>query len=735
MGSGNKEMHPLLLSLANIHANICMKATSHAFALTAYLPIPKFLNVSPAVQSVLSARVYHFAISIVVKNLKMAEKEGIPMSDPNGLLRLVHTPLVSWIADLPEQHVIACVSSKYSPISTASAEQFGEATACPRRHRQAILDAIREACRVADPCDIAAFHKACLSSFHLNGVVLPFWGDWGDACPSIFLTPDALHQWHKFYFDHCLRWVINIIGGVELDRRLSVLQPRTGTRHWPNGVSTLKQTSGREHRDLEKLLPAVAAGTVPNVVLRALRAITEFIFLAQSVFLYDETLHSLGEALREFHHYKSAIIAAGGRQGKNGPLNHFHIPKLELTLHVERSVRAMGAPYQWSSDITERCHITHVKTPYRLSNHRNFHEQCCRFLDRQEKQRFFQLYTTLKIAHAPLMDEIRLEAGLIQLYHTESMSNHFIDADTSVVPTDSYSASADVSGVELSIDLPAQNKSIFEKPNSRISADNKSALLLTRRPHFPNLDVDEASRILAVSDLHSALGDFLSGRSYHARNGRRYAAPNCPLPFTSLHAWKKFRFQHRSVQNPLSFAPPQTVQAVPPSSTLPFGRASTVLIVHESGEFISTDMNGERTCPRLFISSHSLTVMIHPGYLIAQVRAIVQPITNPTSPPLLYVEFFSFSTAHFQMVDGIRVAAPAPDLEMFLVRRRLRSDGQHLGDIIRLDDVRQVIELVPKFGSSVPQNMTCDNSLELGGDFYVNSFADKETFHAILSYQ
>lgn len=335
MGSGNKEMHPLLLSLANIHANIRIKATSHAFALTTYLPIPKFLKVSPAVHSVLSACVFHFTISIVVKNLKVAEKEGIPMLDPNGVLRLVHTPLVSWIADLPEQHVISCSSLKYYLISTASAEQFSKATPCPRHYCQAILDAIREVCQVTDPCDIAAFHKACLSSFHLNGVVLPFWGDWGDTCPSVFLTPDALHQWHKFYFDHCLRWVINIISGGELDRHLSVLQPWTGTRHWLNSVSTLKQTLGREHQDLEKLLPAVMAGTVPNSVLHALRAITEFIFLTQSVYLYNETLHALSEALREFHHYKPAIITAGGHQGKNSPLNHFHIPKLELALHVE----------------------------------------------------------------------------------------------------------------------------------------------------------------------------------------------------------------------------------------------------------------------------------------------------------------------------------------------------------------------------------------------------------------
>ena len=88
-------MHPLYLSLANIHANVRMKATSHAFALAAYLPIPKFLDVPPPVQSSLSARVYHFVISIVMQNLKKAERDGEVMSDPTGNLRLIHTPLVS----------------------------------------------------------------------------------------------------------------------------------------------------------------------------------------------------------------------------------------------------------------------------------------------------------------------------------------------------------------------------------------------------------------------------------------------------------------------------------------------------------------------------------------------------------------------------------------------------------------------------------------------------------------
>ena len=116
MGMGNKEMHLLLLLLTNIHAGVRMKATSHVFALATYLPIPKFCNVPPAVQSVLSACVYHHCISIVVESLITTNSSGKSMSDPLGCLQHVHTPLVSWIADNPEQLLIACTSSKNSPI-------------------------------------------------------------------------------------------------------------------------------------------------------------------------------------------------------------------------------------------------------------------------------------------------------------------------------------------------------------------------------------------------------------------------------------------------------------------------------------------------------------------------------------------------------------------------------------------------------------------------------------------
>jgi hypothetical protein len=576
MGTANKEMHPLLISLANIHASVRMKATSHAFALVAYLPIPKFLNVSKPVQAMLSARVYHFAISIVMKHLKIAARDGCPMSDPRGDLRMIHTPLVAWIADYPEQLLIACTASKRSPISLALSAQFGDPLPHLPRTRSHTLTTIERACTVSDPCDIAGFYKTC-QSLHLNGVVEPFWADWASACPSLFLTPDALHQWHKFYFDHCLQWAINIMGGKELDRRLSALQPRVGVRHWANGVSTLKQLTGREHRDLEKLLPAVIVGAVPNDVACALRAITEFIFQAQNLFHCDETLHSLSEALREFHHYKASIIMAGGRRGKNGPLNHFEIPKLELAQHVARSTRAMGAPYQWSSDITERCHITHVKRPYRMTNHKDFHGQCCRFLDRQEKLQFFRLYTVLKSQQASLIYEMSREANTMALHYPEAT---WI---STVLPDEQY----------VSAGKPVT--SLFNKDRSRISSDDSVAILLTCHPHHPHLSIEEASQLFHIPDLRPALGDLISGRSYLERNGRRVCRPNCSLSFDHLHMWQQFRMQRHSMQDSRIVTPARTVQALPPSSSMPFGRGNIVLIAHESGELLSPAAS-ERTC-------------------------------------------------------------------------------------------------------------------------------------------
>lgn len=76
VGTGNKEMYLLLISIANIDAGVCMKATSHSFAIIGYLPTPKSADVTQEVQSTLAARCFHICVDVAVESLKKAEFWG-----------------------------------------------------------------------------------------------------------------------------------------------------------------------------------------------------------------------------------------------------------------------------------------------------------------------------------------------------------------------------------------------------------------------------------------------------------------------------------------------------------------------------------------------------------------------------------------------------------------------------------------------------------------------------------
>ena len=163
-----------------------MKATSHSYTLAAYLLIPKFLDVSPPIHAALVAHIYHICLSIITQNLKAAEMFGAEMSDPLGRLYICHTPLASWIADLPEQRLLSCILTSQSAFTTATTKEFGDNHDHPCRTLSYILDQIQEVCVHTNPQFIGTFLKAC-HLLGLNGIHQPFWRDWRNVDPSIFL--------------------------------------------------------------------------------------------------------------------------------------------------------------------------------------------------------------------------------------------------------------------------------------------------------------------------------------------------------------------------------------------------------------------------------------------------------------------------------------------------------------------------------------------------------------------
>ena len=143
--------------------------------------------------------------------------------------------------------------------------------------------------------------------------------------------------------------------------------------------------TGRDHRAVQRYIIRVVAGAIPPKFLAAIRALLDFRYLSQMPCFDNNSLNRIEAALHAFHANKSAIIAAGGRQGSKGPLEHWEIPKLALLQHVVPSIRASGAIMQWSADVMEHVHVTEIKQPARLGNNQDYYSQIARHLDRSDK--------------------------------------------------------------------------------------------------------------------------------------------------------------------------------------------------------------------------------------------------------------------------------------------------------------------------------------------------------------
>ena len=125
----------------------------------------------------------------------------------------------------------------------------------------------------------------------------------------------------------------------------------------------------------------------------------DFWYLSQAPEISDEVCTQIDDVLQEFHNHKDMIITAGARTGKAGRvIENWYIPKLEFLQSVASSISNSGASIQWSADHTERCHITEIKVPSRSTNNQGYESQICRYLDRDEKCRQFDLATVIREA-------------------------------------------------------------------------------------------------------------------------------------------------------------------------------------------------------------------------------------------------------------------------------------------------------------------------------------------------
>ncbi|KIO09340.1 hypothetical protein M404DRAFT_131498, partial [Pisolithus tinctorius Marx 270] len=355
---GGRVAHPLLVSLANIKMSTHLKLSSNSFMLAALLPVPKFVHKNKRMRGLLEDRLIHECLDIVLEPIKQAAKLGIMLPDSLGHMRYY-----------PFRHEPRTASTTLAQLAVVKSK--------------------------VHPTNIQVFFREA-QRFRLSGVSDPFWRDILLSCPSTFITLEPLHHLHKEFWDHDMKWCINVVGEAEIDFRFSVLQPTVGFCHFKGGVAKLKQVTGRVHRDVQRYIVGVIAGAAPPKIITAIRALMDFRYRVQAYRIDDDDLRIISSALDEFHAHKQSILDHGARCGKgNKPIDNWHIPKLELMQSIVPSVKRVGVTIQWTADVTEHAHVSEIKTPASASNNNNYDPQICQYLDRAEKCRTFELTTSL----------------------------------------------------------------------------------------------------------------------------------------------------------------------------------------------------------------------------------------------------------------------------------------------------------------------------------------------------
>jgi hypothetical protein len=538
-------------------------------------------------RGVLEDRLIHQCLDIVLAPLKQAAHLGVVLSDPVGNSRHCYTGLASYIADTPEAMMLSTVGGKTSPLTMAMFKQFGDPFQHEPRTKSTTLAQLKVVHTRADPDDLEAFFREA-QKFRLNGVAEPFWRDWVLAEPSHFLTPEPLHHLHRQFWDHDAKWLINAVGESEIDFRFSVLPHVTGSRHFHEGISKLKQVTGRCHRDIQCSIIAVSADAVPQAVLIAIRALMDFRYLVQAHQINDGGLERISAALDEFHTNKDAIITAGLRRGEGKKvISNWYIPKLEFMQSIVPSIRNTGVPMQWTADVTEHAHITVVKDPARSSNNNNYDPQICRHLDRDEKCRRFDLAT-----------------GLLDPDKLQSTPHEYDDGDDDSEVDEDDSIPANLLST---VTLPGRSRPITNyfvvaqrlrhmdvgsaPLPLRTFTVGRTAFHLAYSPSIRSITIDDAAVRFGIPDLRPAIADFIYREASHGQyssyihpiGGGRRAGPHAQLPFDNLQVWFKLRLQDTDFHESSTVQPAQTLNCAPPCDTWPLGCFDPVIANTQAG--------------------------------------------------------------------------------------------------------------------------------------------------------
>ncbi|KAI0056689.1 hypothetical protein BV25DRAFT_1813639 [Artomyces pyxidatus] len=397
----NKSAYPIYLTIGNIPKEIRRKPSRRAQILLGYLPTSRLTHIkNRETRRRALANVFHACMRKIFAPMKEPGRVGVPMAGGDGVVRRCHPILAAYVGDYPEQCLVACCKNGECPKGCIlTAAQLGENRVFEQRDLNDVLKALTAVDRGPE-----AFLAAC-QRVGIKPVHRPFWEDLPYANIYLSVTPDVLHQLYQGMVKHVIAWIKTAFGADEIDARFARLPPNHNLRLFSSGISHLSRVSGQEHKDICRVLLGVVVGLrlpdnqSPSRLVRALRAILDFVYIAQYPSQSKDTLGYLDDALLRFHTNKAIFQDLGIR-------DTFNLPKLHSLLHYSSAIKLFGTTDNYSTEYSERLHIDFAKDAYRATNHKDEYPQMTLWLLRREKVMRHAMFIAWRAAGQPAIGDL-----------------------------------------------------------------------------------------------------------------------------------------------------------------------------------------------------------------------------------------------------------------------------------------------------------------------------------------
>lgn len=557
--SGGKSAYPVYLTIGNLPKALRRRSNSQACVLIAYLSTNKPGKKKGFSKKTLRLRNYelfHRSMAEVLSPLKQAGLHGAVMTGGNGEQRMVHPIISSYVADYPEQCLVACAKYGTCPKCRVKATQLQDKVLhCKPRSQRWTEKIIRNA-RLGTKSPNAAYTRA-MEDDVAGGSYDPFWKDFPYCDIHNAIAPDVLHQLFQGIIKHLIAWIQFLMTEDEFDSRLQSLPPALGVRHFKDGISKLSQVTGPERKNLAKILIACLVGKIPSDGIFAARALLDFILLAQYPSHDGRTLKYMQDALDTWHLKRDYFLQSGVRRD-------FNIPKFHSLLHYIPSIESQGTTDNVNTEMFEHLHITFAKDGWRASNKRNAFPQMINWLSRQEKVASYDFF--------------RKEKSRIELEEEEDlMPVTVINVDEEVV-------------------------TVIDEKEAVVPKKVNLGIRLAKRAPESKKHIEKIARDHCAPTFIAVLKLFLNG--LRPAPLLRAMALEAPLVFDSLDIWHQVKISPTSLFEDEEYM--ETVKAVPIWKGSEVSRFDTVLVM-DSDTAESTGVAGKKT---ITIDCRDLTLCV-----------------------------------------------------------------------------------------------------------------------------